>query len=75
MISLVGPEIARQLPRRESPVPKIKPTPHFGAFGLLSLVEDGSSEAADQNSPSSDRPLNPPEGEPRIHFRRGAVWW
>ena len=29
----------------------------------------------DQNSPASDRPLNPPEGEPRIHFRRGAVWW
>ncbi len=28
---LVGPEVARQLPRRESPVPKIKPTPHFGA--------------------------------------------
>ena len=71
---LVGPEVARQLPRRESPVPKIKPAPHFGAFGLLSLVEDGSS-GPDQNSPSSDRPLNPPEGEPRIHFRRGAVWW
>ena len=70
-----GPRSSRQLPRRDSPVPKIRPTPHYGLFGLLPLVEEGGSDAASQDSPASDRPLNPPEGEPRIHFRRGAVWW
>jgi heat shock protein HtpX len=71
---LVGPETIRPLPRRDSPVPKIRGTPHYGLFGLLPLVDEGSA-AADENSPASDRPLNPPAGEPRIHLRRGAVWW
>ena len=37
---LVGPEVVRQLPRRKSPVPKIRPTPHFGMFGLLPFAEE-----------------------------------
>ena len=74
--ALVGPEIVRQLPRRNSPVPKIRPTQHYGLFGLLPFVDDGSlPDAAGRDGPASDRPLNPPQGEPRIHFRRGAVWW
>jgi heat shock protein HtpX len=72
---LVGPEVVRQLPRRESPVPKIRPTPHFGLFGLLPLAEESDVLDANENGPACDRPLNPPEGEPRIHLRRGAVWW
>ena len=71
---LVGPETIRPLPRRDLPVPKIRGTPHYGLFGLLPLVDEGA-DAGDENSPASDRPLNPPEGEPRIHLRRGAVWW
>ena len=56
-------------------MPKIRPTPHFGMFGLLPLVEEDGVLDASENGPACDRPLNPPEGEPRIHFRRGAVWW
>jgi hypothetical protein len=56
-------------------VPKIRPTPHFGLFGLLPLAEESDVLDANENGPACDRPLNPPEGEPRIHLRRGAVWW
>ena len=73
--TLVGPEIIRQLPRRDSPVPKIRPTPHYGLFGLLPLAGEAGFAGEGEDGPASDRSLNPPEGEPRIHFRRGAVWW
>ena len=63
------------MPRRDSPVPKIRGTPHYGLFGLLPLVDESGHPDGDQDSPASDRSLNPPEGEPRIHLRRGAVWW
>ena len=73
--TLVGPEIIRQLPRRDSQVPKIRPTPHYGLFGLLPLAGEAGFAGDGEDGPASDRSLNPPEGEPRIHFRRGAVWW
>jgi heat shock protein HtpX len=69
------PEIGRPLPRRPSLVPRVRPMPHYGLFGVQAPSGEGEPLDLTGEGPASERPLNPAEGEPRIHFRRGAVWW
>jgi heat shock protein HtpX len=72
-MSTAVPPLGRPVERRPSFVPKVRTTtPHFGGFGTPMFFSDDPSEEA---APACDRSLNPPEGEPRLHFRRGAVWW
>ena len=71
-MSTAVPAIGRPVERRPSFVPKVRTTPHFGGFGApLFLSDDPAHDAA----PACDRSLNPPVGGPRLHFRRGGVWW
>ena len=65
---------------RPSMIPKIRTAAHvgglhFGRFGSPLLFTDEPLEGVDSDAPASDRPLNPANGEPRMHFHRGAVWW
>jgi len=65
---------------RPSLVPKVSPArhfdhPHFGGFGAPLLSIEAPLADPDELQPACDRSLNPAEGEPRIHLRRGAVWW
>jgi heat shock protein HtpX len=70
--STAVPPIGRAAERRPSFVPKIRTTQHFGGFGTPMFLSDDPSQA---DAPACDRSLNPPLGNPRLHFRRGAVWW
>jgi heat shock protein HtpX len=64
--------VAKPVERRRSFVPKVGSASHFGGFGApLFLAEDLAMETG----PASDRSLNPPMGEPRLHLRNGGVWW
>ncbi len=72
--SLLGQRTGLRLPRQSS-VPTIRPTPHYGLFGVQPLVAVSEFSGRDPDVAASQRPLNPPQGNPRIHFRRGAVWW
>jgi len=73
--SLLGPRTGLRLPRRPSSVPTVRPTPHYGLFGVQPLVAVAEFSGGDPEIPAAQRPLNPPQGNPRIHLRRGAVWW
>ena len=73
--SLLGPQAGLRLPRRPSSVPTIRPTPHYGLFGVQPLVAVPEFSGGDPDVAASQRPLNPPQGNPRIHLRHGAVWW
>lgn len=72
---------ARPLPRRPSPVPRIREQLGLAARedlrDVASLVADGTRRlpASIVDRPGSDRALNQPDGAPRIRIRRGGVWW
>jgi heat shock protein HtpX len=70
--STAVPPVGRPPEQRPSLVPKIRTSPHFGGFGTPLFLSD---DAAVADAPVADRSLNPPGGEPRLHLRRGAVWW
>jgi heat shock protein HtpX len=74
-LSLLGQQAGLPRPRRPSSVPTIRPTPHYGLFGVQPLVAVGEFSGGDPDIAASHRPLNPPQGSPRIHLMHGAVWW
>ncbi|MET0940469.1 MAG: zinc metalloprotease HtpX [Mesorhizobium sp.] len=62
--------------RRASIVPRIVParTSNDGQSPMLFLEQSTLGELDDE-APAIDRPLSEPAGPPRLHIRRGAVWW
>jgi heat shock protein HtpX len=58
---------------RASIVPKIRTARHSGA--PLFLSEPSPLIELDHHAPASDRSLFQPDGPPRLHLSRGAVWW
>lgn len=60
--------------RSHSIVPHISPSsgPHFGGMGTAFFAMDPDGV---DDQPACDRPLNPPEGRPRIRITRGGVYW
>jgi heat shock protein HtpX len=72
---LLGAAGGPRLPRRPASVPTIRRAPHYGLFGVQPLVAVSALSGGDADIPASRHPLNPPQGNPRIHVRHGAVWW
>lgn len=83
---IVPEEIRRELPKRASPVPRIRRkwgrgegTKYSDYASLLNTSgrEPGKGviDGMDGECEACDRPLAEPEGRPRIRFRHGGVWW
>jgi heat shock protein HtpX len=72
----VGPSTAQPPITRASIVPKIRTAQPSGDSGSpLFLSEPSPLIELDHNAPASDRSLFQPDGPPRLHLSRGAVWW
>ena len=68
-----GPAVSKPPAERPSIVPGIRRPADAGDASFLSspapLID------ADRDRPACDRPLYQPDGPPRLHLTRGAVWW
>jgi heat shock protein HtpX len=72
----IGPSPAQTPISRASIVPKIRTARHSGDSGApLFFSEPSPLIDLDHSAPASDRSLFQPEGPPRVHLGRGAVWW
>ena len=81
-VSPLAPDVADAAERgqavvqRTSIVPKITAARHFGEGASPSfLFEPSLLTGFDDAEPAIDRPLCEPDGPPRLHISRGAVWW
>jgi heat shock protein HtpX len=68
-----GPEAFRTQVERPSTVPRIRR--HADAGTALFFSSPEPLIGADHDRPACDRSLYQPDGPPRLHLTRGAVWW
>jgi heat shock protein HtpX len=71
-----GPSPAPRPSTRASIVPKIRTAQHSGDGGDPRFFSAPSPLIdLDDDTPARDRSLFQPDGPPRMHLGRGAVWW
>jgi len=80
---IIPPGIRKELPKRASPVPKIKrkwgrsETSKYSDYASLLRASDVKPIAKPQHQdlPASNESLNEAEGRPKIRIKNGGVWW
>ena len=80
---VIPPEMREQLPKRASPVPRIRRKwgrgegSKYADYASLMRSDAVSrlDKQASSDDPASEESLAPADGKPRIRITRGGVWW